>query len=290
MDYEIDFKCIINTQEEIPEEVIKKTGINFPEAHTKAELIAKLASEIRKFYNDTFPMVPFCSTVEAEALGANIKMGDSKIGPRVGKYAFSSIESLNNLKTIDLSKGRIAQVLKAVEILKQQNERVVLNVQGPFTIMSSLIDPMLFYRAVRKNKDIVEKFMSVIVDSIVKVIEEGVKRGAQIISFGDSAGTLSILGPKMYKDYSGRYSFSVLKKIEGKLGNSIIHLCGIVSSSMDKIGFIKSIPIEVDKNFTYGQAIDWIIRERKDVKIIGHNCIKKSNLKMKNPVIWNIQI
>ncbi|AZV57045.1 uroporphyrinogen decarboxylase family protein [Clostridium sp. AWRP] len=290
MDYEIDFKCIINTQEEIPEKVVKRTGINFPEAHTKAELIAKLAIEIKKFYNSTFSMVPFCRTVEAEALGANIKMGDSKIGPRVGKYAFSSIESFNNLKTIDLNKGRIAQVLKSVEVLKQQNERVVLNVQGPFTIMSSLIDPMLFYRAVRKNRDIVEKFMSVIVDSIVKIIEEGVKKGAQIISFGDSAGTLSILGPKMYKDYSGRYSFSVLKKIEGKLGNSIIHLCGITSSSMDRIGFIKSIPIEVNKNITYGQAIDWIIKERKDVKIIGHNCIKKSNLKMKNPVIWNIQI
>jgi uroporphyrinogen-III decarboxylase len=59
----------------------------------------------------------------------------------------------------------------------------VLNVEGPFTIISSLIDPMNFYKGIRKNKAAVTKIISVVEDSIVKYIIEGLKRGARIISY-----------------------------------------------------------------------------------------------------------
>ncbi len=290
MEHEIKFKCISDHLEEIPKEIVERLGTTFPEAHMKVEPMCALAKALRENHNDTVSMIPFCLTVEAEALGADIKMGDEKIGPRVGEYAFQSIEELKNLKEIDLTKKRIKEVLEAVENLSKQGETVALAVQGPFTIMSSLIDPRLFYKAVRKDKESVEIFMKVIENSIVKYIEEGAKRGAKIISFGDSAGTIDIVGPKIYKEYSGRYSYNVLKKIENKLGDSILHLCGITSVSLDKGEFIKSTPIEVEENITYGAALEKIIDQRKDVKIVGHYCLKKTPIKMKKPVVWKIEL
>jgi uroporphyrinogen-III decarboxylase len=290
MEYEVKFKCISDNLEEIPEEVTKIAGTTLPEAHMKGELMAALSKALKEYHKDNISMVPFCMTVEAEALGADIKMGNEKIGPRVGKYAFESIEELKDLKEIDLTKKRISEVLKSVEILNKQGETVALSVQGPFTIMSTLIDPRIFYRAIRKDKASVETFMTVIQDGIVKYIEEGVKRGAKIISFGDSTGTLDIVGPKVYKEFSGRYTYNVLKRVEDKLGNAILHLCGITSVALDKAEFIKSIPIEVEENITYGQAINKIIQERKDVNIIGHYCLKKTPIKMKKPVIWKIEL
>ena len=37
MDEVMDFKCVSDKMEEIPESIVKKMGMNFPEIHTKAE-------------------------------------------------------------------------------------------------------------------------------------------------------------------------------------------------------------------------------------------------------------
>jgi uroporphyrinogen-III decarboxylase len=290
MEYHIDFKCILDKFEEIPESIAGEKGVTFPGAHTKSSEISVLAKALRKYHKDSISRVPFCLTVEAEALGANIKLGDEKIGPRVGKYVFKNVEDLKNIKAINLSEGRISEVLKAVENLSSEGETVALSVQGPFTIMSSLIDPVLFYKAVRKDRTAVEVFMEIICRSIDEYIEEALRRGVKIISYGDSAGSFDILGPKVYKDFSGRYSYAVLKSIEDKLGKAFVHLCGVTSTSMDRAGFIKSTPIEVDINMTYGEALERIINTRKDIKLIGHNCLKITTLKMGKPVIWKIEL
>lgn len=284
------FKCILDRFEEIPVSISEETGVAFPGAHEKSREICVLAKALRKYHKDSICRVPFCLTVEAEALGANIKLGDEKIGPRVGEYAFKSLEELKKIKAINLTKGRISEVLNAVESLSKQGETVALSVQGPFTIMSSLIDPLIIYKAVRKDRAAVEAFMEVICSSIEEYIQEALKMGVKIISFGDSAGSLDILGPKTYKDYSGRYSHAVLKRIEDKLGKAYVHLCGVTSTSMDKAGFIKSTPIEVEGNMTYGEALEKLINTRDDVKIIGHNCLKKTNLKMSKNIVWKIDL
>jgi uroporphyrinogen-III decarboxylase len=290
MDYESNFKCVLDKFEEIPESIVLETGITFPSAHRRCSELSVLAKALKEYHKDSVIRVPFCLTIEAEALGANIKLGDERIGPRVGEYVFSSIEDMKNIKTIDLSKGRISEVLKSVENLSSEGETVALSVQGPFTIMSSLIDPLLFYKAVRKDRESAETFMEAICNSIVIYIEEALKRGVKIISFGDSVGSISILGPKMYKDFSGRYSHTVLKSIENKLGRAFVHLCGVTSTSLDKAGLIKSTPLYVDMDLNYGEALEKVVKAREDVKLIGHNCLKRTTLKMKKPVVWKIEL
>ena len=129
-----------------------------------------------------------------------------------------------------------------------------------------------------------------IIDGIVAFAEAGIKSGANIISFGDSAGTLDILGPRVYKNYSGRYSYEVLKRLYPKLQGAIVHFCGITSSSMDNGGFVTSQPVEVENGITYGEALNYIIENRKDIKIVGHNCMRKTSVKMKEPIIWKINL
>ncbi len=285
-----DFKCVSDNLEEIPEEVVESIGINFPEIHTKAEYIASLSRELKKYKKDTLCRVPFCNTVEAEALGGKIKLGDANAGPRVESYVFNSVEEMQQIGEIDLSKGRINEVLKAVEILKSEGETVVLNVEGPFTIVTSLVDSRIFYRALRKNKDIVDEFFNVLENNIVKYMNEGIKRGAQIISYGDPVGALNIVGPKVFKEYSGKSAFNILKNIEGKLNGSIIHLCGQISSAFQKMDFIETYPIKFDEGTTYGEAINYILENKKDIHIIGHNCIKRTPLKLKDPILWAIKL
>ena len=287
---EVNFKCTSDNLEEIPQSIIESTGLKFPQAHTNKEDLSRLAQELKKYKNDTICRVPFCVTVEAEAMGANIKLGDEKNGPRVNEYGFKNVEELGNIEEIDLGKGMIKEVLDSVEYLRNENEVVALNVEGPFTIISSLIEPRIFYKAIRKNREIVDKFIKVIEDSIVKYILEGIKKGARIISYGDPVGALDIVGPKIYKEVSGKSTYNILKRIEGYLDNCIIHLCGKTSTAFEKIGLSKAEAIEYHEKLTYGEAINDLLRNNKNIKIIGHSCIKRTPFKSKNQIIWNIKL
>lgn len=286
----VEFKCQGDNLEEIPESIAIKTGLTFPKAHTNKDDIALLAKEIRKYKKDSISRVPFCLTVEAEALGASIKLGDMKTGPRVESYAFNTIEELKEIKEMDLNNGRIKEVLRSVEMLSNAGETVALSVEGPFTIISSLIDPMIFYKGIKKNKEAVEKLFEFIEDSIVNYMIEGIKKGAKIISYGDPVGALDIVGPKVYKDYSGKITYSILRRVEPYLKDSIIHICGKTSTAFEKIGFSESEALVFNEDITYGEAIIQMLKEKDNIKFIGNSCIKKTALKMTSPTVWQIKL
>lgn len=289
MGEDMSFKCVGDEKEEIPSSIIENGCFTFPDVHTKAQDIAALASEIKSYKNNSLCMLPFCNTVEAEALGGKIKLGNYKNGPRVEAYTFNCIEEAKGFKEIDLSHGRINEVLKAVEILNEQNEIVSLNVEGPFTVATSLMDSTVFYKAIRKNTSEVYEFMEVIENSIVKYIKEGIKRGAKIISYGDPVGALDIVGPKIYREFSSKYTYNILKAVE-KIDEGLVHLCGKTSKTFEKMDLLHGEPIKFKEGLTYGECINYVIKERKDIRFIGHNCIKRTPYKLNNSILWALKL
>jgi uroporphyrinogen-III decarboxylase len=252
--------------------------------------MAMLAKEIRAYKSDTMARIPFCVTVEAEALGGDIQLGDVRIGPRVRDYKFESVEEMQHMGKMDLESGRIKEVLDCVDLLNSQGEVVALSVEGPFTIISSLIDPMNFYKGIRKNKEALNKIISMVEDNIVKYIIEGLKRGARIISYGDPVGAMDIVGPKMYEEVSGKASYNILKRVEPHLAVAVVHLCGKTSTALVKLGLADTIPVEFPEDMKYGEAINSVLKERDGIKFIGHSCIKKSPLMLGNKVLWGIKL
>lgn len=286
----MDFKCTGDDLEQIPEEVVRKTGISLPGAHCDRNSMATLASELMQHRGDVIVRVPFCVTVEAEAYGAHIKLGDALNGPRVESYRFTSIEEMSDLQRLELNEGRIKEVLDAVEILSESGKKVALSVEGPFTILSSLIDPMNFYKGLRKDPQRILEILSVIEEGIIRYSLEGIHRGASIISYGDPVGAMGIIGPKVYRDYSGPSSWRIIKGIQDAGGKVLLHLCGKTSTALEKIEMARSYPIETDGSKTYGQALLGAFDKATNPLIIGHRCIKGSLDKMVNPILWGINL
>lgn len=290
MQDKLNFKCVGDNLEEIPTEVIENLKLKFPEIHNNPDEMVKLSIELKKHNSDSICRLPFCNTVEGEALGADIKMGDEKIGPRVNKYALNNLDELKNIKEIELTVGRIHAVLEAVENLSSQGEITVLNVVGPMTIISYLMDPVIFYKAIRKNREIIDAFMKVIENSIVKYIIEGFKRGARIISYGDPVGDLDIVGPKIFREISGKATYDILKMSQQNLNHGMIHICGKTSTALEKMGFIQSDSIIYNNELTYGEVLVDVLEKQKDLVFIGHRCIKTTPFKLNNSNIWIIKL
>ncbi|MEG2984426.1 MAG: uroporphyrinogen decarboxylase family protein [Peptostreptococcaceae bacterium] len=283
----IDFKCNQNDNENIPIDIIKDSKVEFPNLHTNAKDISYISKILKYHKADHICKVPFCTTVEAEALGAYINLGDDKSCPRIKKYAYNSLDELSNIKNINFEKGRISEVLESINILSKE-EIVTLNVCGPMTIISLLIDLKYFYKGVRKNKPLIEKVMKQLEDNIVEYIVKGYESGAKIISYSDPVGAIEIVGPKIYEDVVSKTTINIIKRISDKLNGCIIHLCGKTSTALHNFGICNFNEIKYDYNITYGEALCELLSD-EGIKIVGNNCLKKSPYKLKNSIIYDIE-
>ena len=267
------FKCSGNEAESIPEAILDNLDVSFEEINKDASKMASLSKRIKEYNNSEYCTLPFCNTVEAESFGSRV-IFDHIVGNRIGDYAIKDINQIEDMLKIDLCYSRISELLKAISILKEAGEKVVLNVTGPITLATSIMDSNTFYRLIRKDNEKANKLLKTIEDSLVDHILESIKNGVDIISFADPTGGMDIVGPKVYKEVSGKSTYNILKRIEGQMGQAIIHLCGKTSTSLEAIKFIKTEKVKVEGN-NYFEMLKNIKDERKDVNFIGHWCMKQ---------------
>ncbi|MGM0471929.1 MAG: uroporphyrinogen decarboxylase family protein [Bacillota bacterium] len=283
------FNCQGREAVEIPEEVVEKRGLTFPQVHTNCRDIVTLARGLKEYHQDSICKVPFCTTVEAEALGAEINLGDQQVGPRVGNYCCDQLADLTALGELDLDQGRIKEVLAAVEELSQLGERVALKVEGPWTIISSLIDATELYKAAIFDKELINQIIEQVVAEIERYILAGLERGADIISYADPVGTKEIVGPKIYRELSGRATYQLLSNIEPELGAAVVHLCGKTSTAFEELDFSKSQALNF-ADLTYGAAICEILANYQQINFIGHRCIKQTPYQLQNNLVWQLEL
>ncbi|WP_425059599.1 hypothetical protein SCACP_01940 [Sporomusa carbonis] len=285
-----EFQCKWDSAEEIPVSVIRSAGISFYEAHTDRHAMALVAEAKKKLDGDIICRIPFCVTVEAEAFGASVIIPDDETGPTLGDYKYTSLQQLAGISEIDLTGGRINEVLHCAEILKNNGNVVALNVEGPFTILGLLINSVEIFKGVYNYRQLLEEILHVLENSIVNYILAGVEKGVQIISYADPTGALEIVGPKLYKELSGQSSCNILKRVEKKLNGAVVHLCGITSLSLERSGLCTAKPVSVPHAQTYGESICQVLRTDKTIKLLGHNCMKSTPAVLKSPVVWQIQL
>ncbi len=283
------YSCTRDDSEGIPFAFLEALGIDRQTAHSEARAIARISAMRMEQSVDVVCRVPFCVTVEAEAFGAAMKIPVDEGGPRCFGYRFSCMEQLNQLQPMDLSSGRIAEVLKSITILRDEGKVVVLNVEGPFTILGFLVDSGTIFRGIIKQRSILEHALSVLEASLVTYIRSGIRHGASIISYADPTGTIEIFGPDLYREVIGLSTYRILKQLEDPCAGALTHLCGQTSRSLERVGFCTAHPVEVARGVTYGTSLCQFV-QAKTPAFIGHNCMKSSTLVLSRPTVWQIKL
>jgi uroporphyrinogen-III decarboxylase len=281
--------CPSENFEIIPEEALAGGGISFPEAHVDADMMEALAVSIQRISGDKFAQVPFCVTVEAELLGGRVNLGDGKSGPRVSEYAYRSIsELLESDFSMPLDEGRLGTVLSVVERLSKSNP-VILNVSGLFTLLSSLLDLSVLYKALRSDPERSAALLRKTSDFILRVIATGADRGASIISYADPVCDISLMGQKTFARFAAPVTCELIERALDLCRIPILHVCGRLTNSLYRAEVLDITPISLPGAQTYGDALLETL-QRGDIRLIGNNCIKKTHLPDALKVVYALRI
>jgi [methyl-Co(III) methanol-specific corrinoid protein]:coenzyme M methyltransferase len=229
-------------------DVMQQVGSMWPEAHRNPREMARLALGVHNLTGIENLGVPFCMTVEAEAMGAKIVLGSLENEPRVIEYPLLKLEDWPRLSEIRLEGGRSAVLAEAVGILTTQNPDmpVIVNLTGPVSLASSLIEPMSFFKAMGKQPEIVHEILSFITDNLIVFGRSLLNAGAQIINIADPSGTGEILGPHRFREFALPYINLILADLEGSYQASMVHICGRLSSIFAEINQLKTKAISID--------------------------------------------
>jgi Uroporphyrinogen-III decarboxylase len=277
-----DFNCTYDNSAGIHADVTKELGLTFPDAYMHGDTMVVLSKALRGHNGAAFCELPFCHTVEAEAMGGIINYGNEKAGPRAKEYICTSVEELLELPEIDFTTGRIQEVLKACEILRGQNEQTVLQVSGPFTILNVLIDAKHVFKAMRKKPELMKGVFWKLGKEVLRFMEEAKKRGVGLLSYADSPGGVNILGPKMAEQIVEDFTYPFLKKAELLAdGDTMVLLCPKTVFALLGTGKAELRDIELQEPLPYGEAC---IRMKGRAKLAGQMCIKNVGYCLENRI------
>lgn len=240
----------------VTKEIIEEVGISFPEAHRNPVMMADLAVAVYETGCFENYGVPFCMTIEAEGFGAQVDMGTGTCEPHVVKYTINSVSEWPHITKINYKDLRWQVVLDAIKLLKERDRGVPIigNLTGPISTASSIIEPVVFYKELRKSNKEAHKFMNCITDQLIAFAEEQIEAGADIIAISDPSGTGEILGPKLFEEFAVTYINKIIDRVKKVDIPTIVHICGQMKNVYGEIDKLKSDVLSFDSIVSMKEA------------------------------------
>lgn len=249
----------------VTEDLIDKLGVDFIKAHHDPTLMTELSAMVYETGCFENFGVPFCMTVEAEGFGAEVSFGSNSVEPHVASYIMKSVTEWPNLLEVDHNSGRSAVVLESIKLLKKRDNSVPVigNITGPISTASSLMEPVDFYKELRKKNKDAHAFMEKVTDSLLAFMVEQIKAGADIIAISDPSGSGEILGPKLFDEFAVPYLNRLIECAREHSIPTIVHICGQM----------RNVYKEVDKLQSHALSFDALVNMRDARKNLPGRCI-----------------
>ncbi len=207
-------------------EEMEELQVFWPEAHQKGEDMARLAMAAYTMAGFDAVRVPFCQTIEAEALGAGIKYAGREGIPSVNVHPFKLGDPVKPLPPDYLQLGRIPELIKAVKILKEEvGDKVVVmgGIIGPFSIAASLVGITDILKSSFKKPEMVKPYLDLAEEAGTVLAKALIEAGADIICVEDMMASMDMISPKIYRELVFPWE---KRQIEALSVPTILHICG----------------------------------------------------------------
>ena len=238
-------------------EGMEATETNWPEAHKNPEQMAKLGTSLYELASLECARIPFCLTVEAEAMGATVELGNNERVPEVKESPFENGEDIE-VPDDFLENGRIPVVIEAIDIIKEEypDLPLIVGVTGPFTLTGHLLGIENLVRLMKTDISEVETALENSLDGCMDYIEEIVDHGADVICIAEPSASPELIDPIQFKTTIKPVLEDLANFIECK---KVLHICG---STQDIITDMVSIGYD---GISIEEGVD-LIKAKEDIE------------------------
>jgi len=228
-------------------ELMKETNSYWPQAHKDASKMADLSYGAWEHAGLESVRVPFCLTVEAEALGCTIDLDNPSSQPSVQKHVLDDKSNLEKLEVPDPQKDfRMPIVGEAISILKERvgdDLPVIAGIVSPFTLaghlrgvesllMDTFDDPEFVENVIEFTKNVAVEY--------ARFLEE---KGADSICLIDPSATVELIGPELFASLAGPKNKELISKLRTP---TVLHICGDTTEILEDMEATGAKGVSVD--------------------------------------------
>ena len=240
----VDFKCIYSEFSGLLKIDPEKYGLRVPDLYMNAEDMVKTILATREEGGAQLLRLPIDTIALAENLGATVIYDTSSTGPRKDKDVVASVREVLDLPPADPARGRMAEIMKGLRLLKEQGETPVFTVHGLFDTLNGLIDMQKIIMEFAMDPKLMQEVSDRIRQDIVTVCLAAEEAGARIITYSDGSGGLSVVGPRFAKKIVSTFLYPLMKELDEKLSpDTKVQMCPKMSfmlTGCDKAEFKKT--------------------------------------------------
>jgi [methyl-Co(III) methanol-specific corrinoid protein]:coenzyme M methyltransferase len=212
-----------------------KSGAAWPEAHKKAEVMAKLGTAQADMFGFECVRAPFCLTAEAERLGCRVQVEKKDASPMIKEHPFhfDPMEGKYDDPSVLMSpeefmkEGRVAEAVKAICLMKKSHGSefaIVAGNTGPFTLAGHMINTENMVFGMMMAPEEVDRWVDA-VNPITKAYSQALAdAGADVIQMSEPSASTDMLAPDMFEGASGRCIKTGLAAVKNAF--TVLHICG----------------------------------------------------------------
>jgi len=207
-------------------ESMEAIGVYWPEAHRNPGKMAELSESTYNLTGLEIAGVPYCLSIEAEALGCYTDFGSKRDSiPQITGTPYTDFDEVVVPEDL-LTAKRIPVILEAISILKERvgdTLPVVAGMTGPFTLAGHLsgIEPML--KGLIRKPDKYMGFIQLAAEIGSIYGQALMEAGADVVSIADPSASSDIISPRMFR---GIVKPAIAGMVEAIGGTSFLHICG----------------------------------------------------------------
>ena len=226
---------------------MRRAGRAWPAAHSDARAMAEIVLATQQETGLECLAVPFCMTVEAEALGCEVDMGTETVLPHVAVESLTDPARVGDLPEFDPSRsGRAPVVLEAIERLKNATSLpagpgelpILGGVLGPVTLAAMVMEAGLFLRLTRRDPAAAEKLIAAMEPVVVRFALAQHAAGADCVTVAEPSATGEVLGGKHFERLAAPALIRVLRVLREGGASPILHICGDLRPILPQVALI----------------------------------------------------
>ena len=207
-------------------ESMEAIGVYWPEAHRDPGKMAELSESTYDLTGLEIAGVPYCLTIEAEALGCYTDFGCKRDSiPQITGTPYTDFDEVVVPEDLLMAK-RVPVILEAISILKERvgdTLPVVAGMTGPFTLAGHLsgIEPLL--KGLLRKPDKYMGFIQLATEIGSIYGQALMEAGADVVSIADPSASSDLISPRMFR---GIVKPAIAGMVEAIGGTSFLHICG----------------------------------------------------------------